>query len=138
MRRWHGEGLVHMGDAAHATSPQLGQGANLALVDAMVLSDCLAETRSLAEALPEYSRRRRRHLGFYQFASRWLTPFFQGSSGLLGIARDAFMPIVGRLPPVHRLMVRSMTGTLTGLFAAPLALPAGPAASELPRPALPG
>jgi 2-polyprenyl-6-methoxyphenol hydroxylase-like FAD-dependent oxidoreductase len=131
MSRWDGEGLVHLGDAAHAMSPQLGQGANLALIDALVLADCLAEAPSLREALPLYSRRRRHHLGFYQFASRWLTPLFQSHLGALGWLRDTFMPLAGRLPPVRRLMVRSMTGTVQGFVRAPLALPAAP-------PALPG
>jgi 2-polyprenyl-6-methoxyphenol hydroxylase-like FAD-dependent oxidoreductase len=129
MSRWHGEGLVHLGDAAHAMSPQLGQGANLALMDAMVLADCVREAPSLADALPAYSRLRRRHLGFYQFASRWLTPLFQSHHGALGFLRDTFMPIAGLLPPVRRLMVRSMTGTVRGFVRAPLALPAAPSAA---------
>ena len=42
MRRWHGDGIVVLGDAAHAMSPQLGQGVNLALADASCLADCIA------------------------------------------------------------------------------------------------
>jgi 2-polyprenyl-6-methoxyphenol hydroxylase-like FAD-dependent oxidoreductase len=126
MKRWDCAGIVHVGDAAHAMSPQLGQGANLALVDAMVLAACLREAASLREALAEYSRRRRAHLRFYQFASRWLTPFFQSDLGLLGLLRDGFMPITGLIPPLRRLMVRSMTGTVRGLWSAPLALPPPP------------
>jgi 2-polyprenyl-6-methoxyphenol hydroxylase-like FAD-dependent oxidoreductase len=133
MRRWHGEGLVYLGDAAHATSPQLGQGANLALVDAMVLSECLAEAPSPSSALDEYTRRRRWHVGFYQFASRWLTPVFQSRLDLLGLLRDALMPLAVRLPPVRRLMVRTMTGTVTGLLRAPLVLGAGGGVSSSPR-----
>ena len=57
-----------LGDAAHAMSPQLGQGANLALWDAMVLADALSAHGS--RALPAYTRARRPHLGFYQPWSR--------------------------------------------------------------------
>ena len=38
----HGESCVFLGDAAHACSPQLGQGANLALVDAWTLAESVA------------------------------------------------------------------------------------------------
>ncbi|APR87307.1 Oxidoreductase [Minicystis rosea] len=131
MRRWDAEALVHIGDAAHATSPQLGQGANLALVDAMILADCLRASPSVREALPIYSQRRRPHLGFYQLASRWLTPLFQSSFGALGLLRDWFMPLAGRIPPVQRLMVQSMTGTVQGLLRAPLSLPAPQKPAEL-------
>lgn len=127
MRRWHGEGVVYVGDAAHATSPQLGQGANLALMDAMVLGDCLATAPSLGAALSAYTRRRQRHIGYYQFMSRWLTPLFQSHQGVFGWARDWFMPLGVRLPPLRRLMVRTMTGTMTGLLRAPLSLGAGAA-----------
>src|SRR5262249_5751419 len=80
MYPWHGDRIVFIGDAAHATSPQLGQGANLALVDAMTLADVFAAEASVDAALARYTRERRRHLAFYQFATRALTPFFQGDS----------------------------------------------------------
>lgn len=40
--RWHGNGAVILGDAAHPTLPFLAQGANLALEDGWVLADMLA------------------------------------------------------------------------------------------------
>ncbi|MBK9036268.1 MAG: FAD-dependent monooxygenase [Myxococcales bacterium] len=124
MARWHGDRIVFLGDAAHATSPQLGNGANLALVDAMVLADTLAETPALAAALPAYSRARRRHVGHYQRMSRLLTPLFQSNSRALGWLRDAFMPLADRIGPSHRLMVKTMAGHERGLVGrAPLALP---------------
>jgi 2-polyprenyl-6-methoxyphenol hydroxylase-like FAD-dependent oxidoreductase len=64
MRRWHAQGIVALGDAGHAMSPQLGQGVNLALADASNLADCL-RTHSLPAALKNYQRRRRWVLGYY-------------------------------------------------------------------------
>ncbi|RYD19741.1 MAG: FAD-dependent monooxygenase, partial [Verrucomicrobiaceae bacterium] len=55
MRRWYGDGIVVLGDAAHAMSPQLGQGVNLALADASCIADCLAK-HPLSEALARYQR----------------------------------------------------------------------------------
>ena len=115
MHRWHTRNVVYLGDAAHATSPQLGQGCNLALWDAMELSDAIAaERRDLARALERYSRRREGHLGFYQVATRWLTPFFQGDIAPLGGLRDAAMPTLCRIPFFRRLMTLSMLGVMDG------------------------
>lgn len=124
MKRWHGDRIVFLGDAAHATSPQLGNGANLALVDAWTLAEALAAGPDLATALPAYTRARKPHLGHYQRMSRLLTPLFQSRSRLLGGLRDAFMPLADRLGPFHRIMVKTMAGHERGLaFRQPLRLP---------------
>jgi 2-polyprenyl-6-methoxyphenol hydroxylase-like FAD-dependent oxidoreductase len=131
---WDDGDAVVLGDAAHATSPQLGQGCNLALWDAMVLADCLAATggaevapaAAVPAALDAYSRSRSEHLGYFQLATRWLTPFFQGDSRVLAFARDHFMPLGARLPWVRRLMVASMCGTASGFVGARLVLPSRP------------
>jgi 2-polyprenyl-6-methoxyphenol hydroxylase-like FAD-dependent oxidoreductase len=126
MSRWHGDRIVFIGDAAHATSPQLGNGANLALVDAMVLGNCLATDDELGAALAAYSQARRHHLRHYQRMSRLLTPLFQSNSRVLGWMRDRFMPLADRIGPTHRLMVKTMAGYERGLIGrARLALPPG-------------
>lgn len=124
MQRWHGERIVVLGDAAHATSPQLGQGANLALLDAHALSEALARW-PLEEALPAYTRNRRHHVAYYQFATRALTPFFQSDSRVAGIVRDALMPMSRWLPPLRRRMVRTMCGFDRGIVRSPMQLPLG-------------
>ncbi|MGY9049950.1 hypothetical protein P775_19015 [Puniceibacterium antarcticum] len=57
-KRWHGEGLALLGDAAHPTLPFLAQGANMALEDAWALAACL-ERDGLAEGLGRYQTLRR-------------------------------------------------------------------------------
>lgn len=64
------DGAVILGDAAHAMSPQLDQGANLGLFDAMELENALATCSHLGDALVAYDRARRSHLAFYQPAPR--------------------------------------------------------------------
>jgi 2-polyprenyl-6-methoxyphenol hydroxylase-like FAD-dependent oxidoreductase len=123
LRPWHTRNCVYLGDAAHATSPQLGQGCNLALVDAQALAQALAAHDTLAAALADYSRRRRRHLAFYQRATRWLTPLFQSDSRLWGLLRDVSMPLLARVPWVRRQMVWTMCGLKEGVLSA-LPLPA--------------
>lgn len=141
MAPWHTEGVVYLGDAAHATSPQLGQGANLALVDAMALADALEGAASVDGALAAYSASRRAHLGYYQWATRFLTPFFQSDARWLGWLRDAFMRVACRLPYVRTRMIRTMCGLERGVFLPdpmpmpdlPKALPRPRAAAKLPE-----
>jgi 2-polyprenyl-6-methoxyphenol hydroxylase-like FAD-dependent oxidoreductase len=115
MHRWSTRNVVYLGDAAHATSPQLGQGANLALWDAMVLEGVLAaEPRDLASALDAYSRAREDHLAFYQLATRWLTPFFQGDIEALGALRDAAMPLMAKIGLFEKIMTYAMLGVIDG------------------------
>lgn len=143
MRRWHGERIVFIGDAAHATSPQLGQGANLALWDAMCLADAFAGHPDVATALAAYTAARRRHLAYYQLATRALTPFFQSDSRLLGVVRDLVFPTSAWLAPLRRRMVRTMAGLDRGIVRRPIPLdelrralaPGEPAAAPVTPPA---
>ena len=57
--RWYSGRLALLGDAAHAMPPNLGQGANSALVDSLVLAEELARAPSVTDALVGYDKRRR-------------------------------------------------------------------------------
>ncbi len=123
MPRWHGDGIVVIGDAAHATSPQLGQGANLALLDAHFLQRALASTGGIQDALQHYSDERRAHLRYYQWASRMLTPLFQSDQKVLPALRDVFMGVTGRLPFLKTQFAETLAGTKTGMVFGHLKLP---------------
>ncbi|MCO1595955.1 FAD-dependent monooxygenase [Micromonospora sp. RHAY321] len=56
---WSRGPVVLIGDAAHATSPNMAQGAAMALEDAVVLATSLAASGSVTEALRGYEARRR-------------------------------------------------------------------------------
>jgi len=122
MPYWHEPGCVFLGDAAHATSPQLGQGANLALWDAMELGAALGGAATLDEGLAAYSRARRAHLRYYQLATRALTPLFQSDSRIFGWIRDVVFPMSSWLGPLRRRMVRSMSGIDRGIVRPPIPL----------------
>jgi 2-polyprenyl-6-methoxyphenol hydroxylase-like FAD-dependent oxidoreductase len=57
--RWSDGRLVLIGDAAHASTPGVGQGAAQAIEDAVVLTDRLAHNDELPIALAEYQATRR-------------------------------------------------------------------------------
>jgi 2-polyprenyl-6-methoxyphenol hydroxylase-like FAD-dependent oxidoreductase len=111
MRRWHFAGVVVLGDAAHAMSPQLGQGVNLALADASCLADCLA-VFPLAEALKHYQRRRPLSLRYYQLATRWLTPWFQSDHEWLSPVRHLFFGVTRKIPWARQFMTLTMAGLI--------------------------
>lgn len=55
---WHKGNVVLIGDAAHATTPHLGQGAGMAIEDSLVLADELAKASSVSEAFAGFQQRR--------------------------------------------------------------------------------
>ena len=112
--RWHRGRAVLAGDSAHAMSPQLGQGVNMALLDAQALSDALRECGSVPEALHAYERERRAHTAIYQFWSRWLTPVFQSERDGVAALRDACFRPLGRLPGGRGTMLKVLSGTQRG------------------------
>jgi FAD-dependent urate hydroxylase len=57
--RWGRGAVVLIGDAAHAMSPNMAQGAALAFEDALVLAASLGQAGSLADALAAFAARRR-------------------------------------------------------------------------------
>ncbi len=114
-RRCYRENCVLIGDAAHGTSPQLGQGASLALFDAMILADSLEGEVDVCTAIRSYAEGRRKHLLFYQAASKWMTPFFQSDHGYLGVTRDLLLGPLCRIPQVQRGMVATMCGFKAGV-----------------------
>lgn len=105
------ERIVFIGDAAHRTSPQLGQGANMALLDAAVLAKAL-ETLPPDQALAAYGRARRRHVGAYQAISAMFTPAYQSESKWLPALRDNVLFPMSRIPPIPALLSRLISGTL--------------------------
>ncbi len=115
MPRYHQQCAVVIGDAAHAMSPQLGQGANLALVDAFYLSKHIANNTNIAESLKNYSKQHRPQIRYYQLSSRMVTPLFQSHSKLLARMRDFIYPYLHRLPLSYRLMLSTLACYKKGL-----------------------
>jgi salicylate hydroxylase len=107
-------GLIHIGDAWHATSPQLGQGANMALLDAWALARGLEEGPDLQRGLARAVRLRRRHVRLYQALSALFTPAYQSDSRLLPFVRDRIVPPFGRRWPATTIQAEMVAGTFGG------------------------
>jgi 2-polyprenyl-6-methoxyphenol hydroxylase-like FAD-dependent oxidoreductase len=107
-------GVVLVGDAAHAMSPQLGLGASIGLADAWTLAACLRDNPGdLRRALSEYADERRAHVRWYTWCSRLLTPAFQSDLVPLGWLRDALLGPIGRVPWVRGQFVTTFMGIRT-------------------------
>lgn len=116
MARWHDGRVLAIGDCAHGMSPQLGQGANMALIDAHALA---AEAgaggpHDWPAVFARWSGHRRAHLRFYGQASRGLTPMFQSDAVLAPWLRDRFFGWGGRLPYIHQQSIATLAGYKTG------------------------
>jgi 2-polyprenyl-6-methoxyphenol hydroxylase-like FAD-dependent oxidoreductase len=115
----HGHGLVLIGDAAHAMSPQLGLGASLGLADAWSLRLSLrTHPRDLTAALGAHARDRRAHVRYYTWLSRLMTPVFQSDLVPIAWARDLLLEPVARIPWVRRQFVTTLMGIRTSPWSA--------------------
>ncbi len=124
-----GRSLAFIGDSAHSTSPQLGQGANMGLLDAYALASAINAAQDISGALQRYARLRRFHVRLYQVASRLFTPFYQSDSYMLPLLRDRLVPPLARLPGVDRQLAL----LVAGLYGDPMrALKLGPAFPDNP------
>lgn len=104
--RWDTGAFVLIGDAAHGTSPQMGQGANLGLLDGVELAMMV----DAPSRLGRYQFGRRLQTGPYQLFSRFLTPLFQsGGSWGAGVRRWLFAP-TAQAPGLRRLAGHLLTG----------------------------
>lgn len=108
-----GERIAHVGDSWHAASPQLGQGANMALLDARGLAIAIEQSETLETALTRYLALRKSHVLLYQWLTWGFTPPFQSDSIWPALFRDLLMAPGSRIPPFPQMKAHLVAG-LTG------------------------
>ncbi len=106
--------LVHLGDAWHSASPQLGQGANMALLDIWALAKALREQRTIDGALAAAIVSRRRHVHLYQWLTALFTPVYQSDSRALPFIRDRLVGPLSRLWPATWIQAAMVSGLIGG------------------------
>jgi 2-polyprenyl-6-methoxyphenol hydroxylase-like FAD-dependent oxidoreductase len=109
--RPYSAGLVHIGDAAHRASPQLGQGANMALLDAMALALAI-NVNNGPDAPALYAKARRWHVAAYQMMSAVFTPQYQSDSKILPLIRDRLLYPASQIAPAPKLLTSIVCGTM--------------------------
>jgi 2-polyprenyl-6-methoxyphenol hydroxylase-like FAD-dependent oxidoreductase len=93
---WRNDRVVLVGDAAHAVSPSSGQGASMAIEDAVTLGRCLATIPEIPDAFAEYERLRRGRVEkVVAYGRRNGSTKAAGPVGAM--LRDALLPLVMRL-----------------------------------------
>ncbi len=105
-------GLIHIGDAWHSASPQLGQGANMALLDAYALASALRNAADVGAALDRAIAMRRRHVHLYQLLTALFTPVYQSDSRILPFVRDRLVGPLSTLWPATRIQAAMVSGLI--------------------------
>jgi FAD-dependent urate hydroxylase len=90
---WHRESMIIIGDAAHATAPSSGQGASMAIEDAIVLARCLRDLPDTGQALAAYERLRRARVERI-VAHGARTSNSKAAGPVARVLRDLMMPLI--------------------------------------------
>jgi salicylate hydroxylase len=104
--------LVHIGDAWHSASPQLGQGANMALLDAFAIRNALRDSEDIDGALDNFRRCRIEHVRLYQLMSALFTPVYQSDSRLLPFLRDQLVGPLAKRWPIQWILASMVSGLI--------------------------
>jgi 2-polyprenyl-6-methoxyphenol hydroxylase-like FAD-dependent oxidoreductase len=103
VKRWSSTRVILLGDAAHPTTPSLGQGAGMALEDGAVLTRCLASGGELRDptvirrVFSDFERVRVKRTGMLVRLSRGNANLISVRSPAGVMARDAALSLVPRV-----------------------------------------
>lgn len=115
-RRFVGERLALLGDAAHVVHPIAGQGLNLGLKDVAALAEAVVDAARLgldpgaSDALAAYETSRRFDTVAMGVVTDGLNRLFSNDSTPLRLVRDLGLGLVERLPGLKRLFIREAAG----------------------------
>ncbi|CAG7654849.1 FAD-dependent oxidoreductase [Paenibacillus allorhizosphaerae] len=91
--QWHHRSVVLIGDAVHATSPNAGQGASMAVEDAMMLGKCIRDIPNIQHAFAAFQAIRRERVERIVKYSRTIGQRKHATNPVQVFFRDLMMPI---------------------------------------------
>ena len=90
---WHRGAMIIIGDAAHATAPSSGQGASMAVEDAVVLARCLRDLPDTRDAFAAYEKLRRGRVE--RIVAHGARTSNSKAAGPVGrVLRDLLLPVI--------------------------------------------
>ncbi|HKS27917.1 MAG TPA: FAD-dependent monooxygenase [Pyrinomonadaceae bacterium] len=93
LKRWSRGRVALLGDSAHPTTPNMGQGACMAIESSLALARCLRQDVDLQESLRRYERERMPRTAWITSQSRRIGRIGQFQSRLLCAMRDRFVQL---------------------------------------------
>ena len=115
-RRYHRQGIVVIGDAAHTIHPLAGQGANLGFMDAAVLAEEFAKAKqrgyklSSAYTLGRYQRRRMGNNVFMSAAMMGFQNLFNSDAPPVRWARNSGLKLINQSTIVKEMFIKQASG----------------------------
>lgn len=94
LKKFHFNRVILLGDAAHATTPNMGQGAGQAIEDALVFSEALAQHKDFHQAAQQYEKIRLAKTKKVTQLSRQIGIAAQWNHPLLAKSRDFIFPFI--------------------------------------------
>ncbi|HZH28816.1 MAG TPA: UbiH/UbiF/VisC/COQ6 family ubiquinone biosynthesis hydroxylase [Azospirillaceae bacterium] len=116
--RYTDDRLALVGEAAHAIHPIAGQGLNMGLRDVAALAEVVVDTYRLGldvggpDVLARFQRWRRSDNLLLAVVTDGLNRLFSNRIGPVRLARDVGLSLVGKVPPLKRLLMRHAMGTV--------------------------
>jgi 2-polyprenyl-6-methoxyphenol hydroxylase-like FAD-dependent oxidoreductase len=95
-RKWHHDGIVLMGDAAHTTHFSIGSGTRLAMEDAIGLAARLHAQRDARSALDGYAKEREAALVSPRRKARRSARWFEAIDGHIALDASQFATLLAR------------------------------------------